>query len=110
MLEHSFYSVISPEGCASILWKTASANDTAATEQKLTAQDLYEFGIIDDIVPEPIGGAHRDKVATIKIVLTALDRQLLNIKLDKVQNFKEDREKKFLRFGERLTMLKKINE
>ena len=59
MLENSVYSVISPEGCASILWRTSDKKKEAATAQKLTARDLKEFGLIDDILPEPLGGAHR---------------------------------------------------
>src|SRR5207302_2111073 len=62
MLEHAYYSVISPEGCAGILWKTATeeTKPLAAEALKLTAKSLHRFGIIDDIIPEPLGGAHRD--------------------------------------------------
>ncbi|MDR0625527.1 MAG: acetyl-CoA carboxylase carboxyltransferase subunit alpha [Holosporales bacterium] len=101
MLEHSFYSVISPEGCASILWKTAKANASAAAEQKLTAQDLYRLRIIDEILPEPVGGAHRDKAAAIKIVLDAIDRQLARFQPGEEANFKRDRAARFLKFGEK---------
>ena len=65
MLEHSIYSVISPEGCASILWRSADKAQTAADALKLTAQDLQKLELIDEVVPEPIGGAHRDPAATI---------------------------------------------
>src|SRR5437879_6551958 len=65
MLEHSFYSVISPEGAASILWRDTSKAEEAATSMKITAQDLARFGIIDQIVTEPIGGAHRDPQTAI---------------------------------------------
>src|SRR5207237_3125942 len=65
MLEHTFYSVISPEGAASILWRDTSKAEEAATSMKITAQDLARFGIIDQIVTEPIGGAHRDPQAAI---------------------------------------------
>lgn len=65
MMEYSIYSVISPEGCASILWKDAKKADEAAEALKLTAKDLKEFGIIDDIIPEPLGGAHRDPITSI---------------------------------------------
>jgi len=65
MLEHSIYSVISPEGCASILWKDASKREDAAKVLKLTAEDLLKLGIIDEIVPEPIGGAHSDNNAIV---------------------------------------------
>src|ERR1700719_3452642 len=65
MLEHAIYSVISPEGAASILWRDTSKAQEAATSMKITAQDMVRFGVIDTIVPEPIGGAHRDPAGTI---------------------------------------------
>ncbi len=65
-MEYSIYSVISPEGCASILWKDASKANEAAESLKLTAKDLKEFGVIDDIIPEPLGGAHRDPITAMK--------------------------------------------
>ena len=61
MLEHAFYSVISPEGAASILWRDTAKAQEAATSMKITAQDLTRFGVIDGIVAEPVGGAHRDR-------------------------------------------------
>ena len=60
MLEHSYYSVISPEGCASILWRDAAKNEEAAETLKMQAEDLLEFGVIDEIIEEPQGGAHHD--------------------------------------------------
>src|SRR6185436_17280449 len=72
MLEHSIYSVISPEGCASILWKDSDKMKEAAEALRLTAQDLLNLGVIDRIVPEPKGGAQRDKRETIARVGTAL--------------------------------------
>ena len=60
MLEHAIYSVISPEGAASILWHDTAKAQDAATNMKITAQDLTRFGVIDEIIPEPVGGAHRD--------------------------------------------------
>ena len=60
MLEHAIYSVISPEGAASILWRDTAKAQDAATNMKITAQDLLRFGVIDEIVAEPVGGAHRD--------------------------------------------------
>ncbi|HWL83518.1 MAG TPA: acetyl-CoA carboxylase carboxyltransferase subunit alpha [Roseomonas sp.] len=68
MLEHSIYSVISPEGCASILWRDAAQASTAADALKLTAQDLSRLALIDAVVPEPLGGAHRDAAATVRAV------------------------------------------
>jgi acetyl-CoA carboxylase carboxyl transferase subunit alpha len=76
MLEHSVYSVISPEGCASILWKDDSKAEIAADVQKLTAADLMEFGIIDYVIEEPIGGAHRDKSTTLENVNKAISKFL----------------------------------
>lgn len=78
MLEHSIYSVISPEGCASILWGDSAKNKDAAVAMKITAIDLKALGIIDEIVPEPVGGAHRDPVQTIQksgdVIERALDK------------------------------------
>lgn len=97
MLEHSFYSVVSPEGCASILWKTAAAKEAAAEAQKLTAQDLLQLGVIDRIIPEPLGGAHRDKTKAIQSVLEALEDELT--RLPHEADFKKEREAKFLKMG-----------
>ncbi|MCK4250446.1 acetyl-CoA carboxylase carboxyltransferase subunit alpha [candidate division WOR-3 bacterium] len=85
MLENAIYSVISPEGCASILWRDSSKNKEAAEALKLTAQDLSNFKIIDEIVPEPIGGAHMDFEHTAKNIKTAILRnleELLKIPVD----------------------------
>ena len=68
MLEHAVYSVISPEGCASILWRDASEAPTAAEALKLTADDLLRLNLVDAVVPEPLGGAHRDPEHTIEAV------------------------------------------
>jgi len=68
MLEHSIYSVISPEGCASILWRDGAKAQDAAKAMKITATDLKSFGVIDHIIEEPIGGAHRDRAAMMKHV------------------------------------------
>lgn len=68
MLEHSIYSVISPEGCASILWRSADKVKEATEALKLTAQDLRKLGVIDEIIAEPLGGAHRDPQAAIERV------------------------------------------
>ncbi len=76
MLEHAYYSVISPEGCAAILWKLAEYKERAAETLKLTAEDLRRFGIIDEIVSEPLGGAHRDHAASAANVKEAVLRHL----------------------------------
>ena len=76
MLEHAVYSVASPEGCAAILWGDASKAEEAASRLRLTSDDLLGFGIIDEIVPEPLGGAHRDADGTVARVLAAIDQNL----------------------------------
>ena len=73
MLEHAIYSVISPEGCASILWRDPAQAAAAAEALRLTADDLRRLGLVDDVVPEPVGGAHRDPAATLAAVGEALD-------------------------------------
>jgi acetyl-CoA carboxylase carboxyl transferase subunit alpha len=99
MLEHSVYSVISPEGCASILWRSAGNAQDAAEALKLTAQDLLKLGIIDHIVSEPLGGAHRDKAATIEAVGNAIESALNPLlALDRLALRKQRREK-FLAMG-----------
>ena len=76
MLEHAIYSVISPEGAASILWRDTAKAEDAASNMKITAQDLARFGIIDMIVPEPTGGAHRDPAAAINVAGEAVSEAL----------------------------------
>ncbi len=76
MLEHAIYSVISPEGCASILWRSAAHANDASAALKLTAQDLYELKLIDGIIPEPIGGAHRRREETMETVALRLEKAL----------------------------------
>ena len=100
MLEHSVYSVISPEGCASILWRTVTKKQEAAVAQKMTAQHLKSFGVIDEIIPEPLGGAHRHREEIIERVGDCLFTQL---KLMQGQtNFADKRRKKFLMMGRNL--------
>jgi len=99
MLEHAVYSVISPEGCASILWRSAGNAQDAAEALKLTAQDLLKLGIIDQIVAEPLGGAHRDKTATIEAVGNAIE-SALNPLLDlDGPALRKQRREKFLAMG-----------
>ncbi|HVR73802.1 MAG TPA: acetyl-CoA carboxylase carboxyltransferase subunit alpha [Planctomycetota bacterium] len=80
MLEHSYYSVISPEGCAAILWKSSDFKERAAEILKLTAEDLLAFGIIDEIVPEPLGGAHRDPPRMAALLKDAFLRHLRDLR------------------------------
>ena len=78
MLEHAIYSVISPEGAASILWRDTAKAQEAATSMKITAQDMVRFGVIDSVVPEPTGGAHRDPQAAIARAGEAIANALRN--------------------------------
>ena len=100
MLEHSIYSVISPEGCASILWKDAEKMREAAEALRLTAQDLHRLGVIDRIIAEPMGGAQRDPEATVKSVGLCIDdilKQLSSMSRDELVH---DRREKFLAMGQ----------
>ncbi len=100
MLEHSIYSVITPEGCASILWKDAEKMREAAEAMRLTAQNLHELGVIDHIIAEPTGGAQRDRDATIAAVGVALDDELKKLmKQAKGDKLMKARRKKFLEIG-----------
>lgn len=99
MLEHSVYSVISPEGCASILWKDAEKMREAAEALRLTAQDLQKLGVIDRIVKEPLGGAQRDPKAAIEAVGKAIEAMLADLSGDGRDQLIRDRRQKFLRMG-----------
>lgn len=101
MLEHAVYAVISPEGCASILWRSASEAMKAAEAQKLTAQDLFALGIIDDIIKEPVGGAHRNKNEMIASVGIALEKTLATYRSLKGEELIRHRQDKFLAMGSR---------
>jgi acetyl-CoA carboxylase carboxyl transferase subunit alpha len=100
MLENSVYSVISPEGCASILWRDAAKAETAAEALKITARDLKEFGIIDEIVPEPEGGAHSDHEASASLLGRVLDRSLRELNRLTTAELLERRYDKFRRMGQ----------
>jgi len=99
MLEHSVYSVISPEGCASILWKDAEKMREAAEALRLTAQDLTKLGVADKVIPEPLGGAHRHRAEAIKSVGTAIAEMLKELSGMKPKQLIADRRKKFLDVG-----------
>jgi acetyl-CoA carboxylase carboxyl transferase subunit alpha len=99
MLEHAVYSVISPEGCASILWRSKDQAPAAAEALKLTAQDLLKLGVIDEIVPEPMGGAHRDKRATMIVVGDAIEAALKPLLGKSPAELKQHRREKFLAMG-----------
>jgi acetyl-CoA carboxylase carboxyl transferase subunit alpha len=99
MLEHSIYSVISPEGCASILWKDADKMKEAAEALRLTAQDLLGLGVIDRVIPEPRGGAQRNKAAAIESVGVALKAMLGELDGRKPGELRKARRKKYLEMG-----------
>jgi acetyl-CoA carboxylase carboxyl transferase subunit alpha len=101
MLEHAVYSVISPEGCASILWRTAEKAPQAAEAMKVTAQDLAELGVIDRIVKEPVGGAHRDPAATARALGDALAEELEALSGKSPKQLRRLREDRFLGIGDR---------
>lgn len=99
MLEHSIYSVISPEGCASILWRDAAKAETAAGAMKITAQDLIKLGVIDKIIKEPVGGAHRNREKAIKSVGTAIITALKDLSPMDSKARIDRRREKFLAIG-----------
>jgi acetyl-CoA carboxylase carboxyl transferase subunit alpha len=99
MLENSVYSVISPEGCAAILWKDAGQRERAADALKLTAEDLIEFKVIDEIIPEPVGGAHLDPDTTGESVRSALIRHVSELRKIKPDKLVRRRAEKFANMG-----------
>ncbi|MCB8876370.1 acetyl-CoA carboxylase carboxyltransferase subunit alpha [Acidisoma silvae] len=99
MLEHSIYSVISPEGCASILWRDAAAAPMAAEALKLTADDLRRFDLIDGVIPEPLGGAHRAPAETMAAVGEAINTALAPLLSQTPEALKARRREKFLAMG-----------
>ena len=100
ILENSFYSVISPEGCAAIMWRDATKAETAAAALKITAKDLKELGIVDEIVPEPEGGAHTDPEAAALLLGEVLDRELVALTQQPIKDLLEARYEKFRRMGQ----------
>ncbi len=101
MLEHAIYSVISPEGCASILWRSAANAADAAQALRLTAQDLKELGVIDRIVMEPVGGAHRRREDTINALGNALEDALDGLRGQDGGSLRHGRRQKFLEIGQK---------
>jgi acetyl-CoA carboxylase carboxyl transferase subunit alpha len=99
MLEHAIYSVISPEGAASILWRDTAKAQDAATNMKITAADLSQFGIIDAIIAEPVGGAHRDPAAAIAATGEAVAQALSELKGFDRETLRRQRRDKFLAIG-----------
>jgi len=102
MLEHAIYSVISPEGAASILWRDTAKAQDAATSMKITAQDMVRFGVIDSVIPEPTGGAHRDPAAAVTATGEAIGNALAELQgLDR-ESVRRQRREKFLAMGRNL--------
>ena len=99
MLEHSIYTVASPEACASILWRSSEHANTAATALKVTAQDLEQLGVIDRILTEPVGGAHRDRTQTMSDVGLAVAGELAKLASLSPQELRDNRRQKFLDMG-----------
>lgn len=99
MLEHSVYSVISPEGCASILWKDSEKMREAAEALRLTAQDLNKLAVCDQIIKEPVGGAHRDRDTTLEAVRSTIAEMLTELSGKSRTDLIKDRRKKFLDMG-----------
>jgi acetyl-CoA carboxylase carboxyl transferase subunit alpha len=99
MLEHAVYSVISPEGCASILWRTAEKAPEAAEAMKVTAQHLEKLGVIDRIIPEPLGGAHRDPAAAAATLADTINEELDALVDLSGETLRRMREERFLQIG-----------
>jgi acetyl-CoA carboxylase carboxyl transferase subunit alpha len=99
MTEHSYYSVISPEGCAAILWKDQAKAEAAANALKFTALDLKGFGIVDEIIPEPAGGAHTDYQQAAALIDQQLQKTLMELKSLSSDQLVEQRYQKFRAYG-----------
>ncbi|MGA0411707.1 MAG: acetyl-CoA carboxylase carboxyltransferase subunit alpha [Candidatus Puniceispirillales bacterium] len=99
MLEHAIYSVISPEGCSSILWRSSEHANIAAESLKLTAQDMFRFGIIDEIIAEPVGGAHRDAKIAINEIGNVIEKRLESLLLLSKDELSKSKEEKYLKIS-----------
>lgn len=99
MLEHSYYSVISPEGCASILWKDSQKKEIAATALKMHAEDLIPMGVVDAIIPEPLGGAHHDTASVFTAVENYILQECEELKTIPLPRLLDERYQKFRRIG-----------
>ncbi len=101
MFEHAVYSVISPEGCASILWRSGDKAQTAAEALRLTAQDMHALGVIDQIVEEPLGGAHRNIDTALQNLVTSIEGQLQDLSVMDAEALIKDRREKYLNMGDK---------
>ncbi len=100
ILEYSTYSVISPEGCASILWKDAANAEEAATALGITSDRLKSLGLVDEVIPEPLGGAHKEPGEVAKRIADCLEKQLTELEKKTTEQLVEDRFQRLLKFGE----------
>jgi acetyl-CoA carboxylase carboxyl transferase subunit alpha len=100
MLQYSIYSVISPEGCASILWKSAEKAEAAAEAMRITAPQLSEFGLVDEVLAEPLGGAHRDPEAMAEVIRNAISQSLDELSSMSIEQLLEKRQKRLASFGQ----------
>jgi acetyl-CoA carboxylase carboxyl transferase subunit alpha len=100
MLQYSIYSVISPEGCASILWKSADKAEEAAEAMRITAPSLNEFGLVDEVLQEPLGAAHRDPQATAEVIRNALLKHLQDLEERNIDALLEQRQTRLDSFGQ----------
>jgi acetyl-CoA carboxylase carboxyl transferase subunit alpha len=100
MLQYSVYSVISPEGCASILWKSAEKAEEAAEAMRITADSLSGFGLVDEVLPEPLGAAHRDPAATADVIRNAILKHLTDVDQLEIDELLEQRQRRLAGFGQ----------
>jgi acetyl-CoA carboxylase carboxyl transferase subunit alpha len=100
MLQYAVYSVISPEGCASILWKSADKAEDAAEAMRITAASLSDFGLVDDVLEEPLGGAHRNPKAMADVICNALLKSIDEVERIPVDELLEQRQKRLAGFGQ----------
>ncbi len=100
MLQYSVYSVISPEGCAAILWKSADKAEEAAEAMRITASSLNEFGLVDEILAEPLGAAHRDPAATAEVIRNALSKHLADLDQLDTEQLLDSRQQRLSGFGQ----------
>ena len=110
MLENAIYSVISPEGCATILWRDPKKMLDAAKAMKLSAKDLMELEIIDEIINEPLGGAHRDKNLVLENVKMSISKNLEEFKTMTPEEIYNNRKNKFLRIGRNKGFINNLDE
>ena len=99
MFEHAVYSVLSPEGCASILWRTGDKADVAADAMQITAQNLKKLGVVDRIIEEPVGGAHRDQILAIASLGNAIEEEFSRLEKHDREALRQRRREKFLQMG-----------